>query len=151
MRFRDRYYPPGGSGGMLDPGIVVDCDYVAALSQNCSKSGCHHVRNNAAGLNLTPDDGLVARLYGIPSTHSQIDCGTNGLYQECDWPNEPAACFPFANALLVAPGNPDESWLLKKINGTFGGCGEAMPPSGVALDETARACIEKVVRAVAAR
>lgn len=154
MRFRDRYYPPGGGSGgsgVVDAGVPLDCDYATALAENCSTSGCHSTKNQVAGLALTPDDGLIARIYGVPSTHSEIDCGANGVYQECDWPNEPAACFPFADALLVDPGNPDESWLLKKINGTFGGCGEAMPPSGVALDAAARACLEKFVRAVAAR
>jgi hypothetical protein len=152
MRFADRYQPPGaaGSGGMGSTGVVVDCDYAKVLADTCATSGCHNNRTHIAELILTPDDGLIDRIYDVPTTHLDIDCGTNGEYRECDWPSEPAACFPFADALLVDSRNPGDSWLLKKLNGTSGGCGERMPPSGYSLDEAERACLEKFIRAAAA-
>jgi hypothetical protein len=40
------------------------------------------------------------------------------------------------NAILVVPGNPDESYLIQKIENSEGIDGESMPPSSPLTDET---------------
>ena len=154
MRFADRYYPPAaggsaGTGGMPGGGIDPGCDYATVLMNSCAMSHCHG-RSKLAKLDLRPDEGLVARLYDVPALHEGIDCSQTAVFQACARPTEPAACLPFNDALLVDSSNVENSWILKKINGTSAGCGDPMPYD-LTIEEADRACLEKFIRAVAAR
>lgn len=136
-----------GSGGMFTFQCDNGADYVATLNANCARTGCHNERSAIGGLDLTPNAGLHGRLKNVVATHSEIDCG-NGVFMECI----PASCPPPGDALLVDSMNPDDSWLLKKINGTHNDCGFAMPiaPGDVGFDEPRKACLDQLVRAIAA-
>jgi hypothetical protein len=141
----------GTGGGMLE--VTCDgVDYVEVMNKNCAvNSGCHKAtgaRLGVADLNLTPDAGLVMRLKDMPAGFKEIDCGAPGPYMECI----PAGCPTASGALLVNSLNPDESWILKKLNATHGECGFEMPqsPGTTDFDAVRKACVEKVIRAIAA-
>jgi hypothetical protein len=51
--------------------------------------------------------------------------------------------------VLVKPGDPAGSYLLKKIAGTHGDCGAAMPIPPGKIDAAGRACLEDWVEAIA--
>jgi hypothetical protein len=146
----------GGTAGNATAGtsgtLTVVCDggadYVTTLNSNCAKSGCHNSRSVVAGLDLTPNADLVMRLKDQPATHGEIDCGSGGVFMECI----PTTCPAPGGALLVDSDNPDESWLLRKVNGTHGECGDSMPipPGDVGFDDARKACLDKLVRAIAA-
>ena len=137
----------GGTGG----GLVVTCagtDYVTVLNSNCARSACHNTRSHIAGLDLTPDANLATRLKDVAATHGEIDCGNGGPFMEC----VPATCPPAGGALLVDSASPDDSWILQKINATHDDCGLAMPiaPGDVGFDAARKACLDTLVRAIAA-
>lgn len=126
-----------GGSGVTQP-LVVDCDYAAVLN-TCATLGCH-TSLNSSGLNLTPDDGLVARLKDQPAQHMGIYCGL----KLCD--TQPSDC---KDALLVNSADPDSSWLLLKLQGQQGNCGDQMPaPGGPPADQMT--CLDHLVRAIAA-
>lgn len=140
----------GGTSGTGMLNVVCDggADYVVTLNQNCATSGCHRGTRAVAGLNLVPDADLVTRLKDVSPTHGDIDCGTGGVFMPC----VPATCPPPGDALLVDSASPDDSWLLRKINGTHGVCGDTMPipPGDKNYDDIRKACLDKLVRAIAA-
>lgn len=142
-----------GTGGSAPSGgglLAVGCDYVTVLNQSCSRSACHNDRSAVSGLDLTPTplEGLVGRLKDIPAGHREIDCSPGGPFVEC----VPATCPAPGSALLVDSANPDDSWILKKLTGTHDDCGLPMPvaPGDQHFDASGMACIEKLVRAIAA-
>jgi hypothetical protein len=145
-----------GGGAIVTPNITCDggADYVATLTENCARTGCHNTRSHISNLDLTPDAGLAMRLKNKPAGFAEIDCGAPGPYMEC----VPATCPPPADTLLVNSANPDASWILRKINGTHNDCGVVMPvapgdrppaPAGP-FDDARKACLDKLVRAIAA-
>jgi hypothetical protein len=140
----------GGAGGIVTPNVTCDggADYVVTLNSNCAKVGCHNTRSAVAGLDLTPNADLAMRLKNQPATHGEIDCGSGGVFMEC----VPATCPQPGVALLVNSAAPDDSWLLRKLNGTQGVCGDHMPipPGDVDFDDARKACLDKLVRAIAA-
>lgn len=135
-----------GSAALLD----VGCDYVTAVNRSCSRTACHNPRSRISGLDLTPTDAaaLIARLKDQPARHREIDCGNGGNFVEC----VPASCPSPGSALLVDSANPDASWILRKLNGTHDGCGFQMPmaPGDEGFDAERKACVEELVRAIAA-
>jgi hypothetical protein len=146
----------GGAGGIVTPNVTCDggADYVATLTENCARTGCHNTRTAVAGLDLTPNADLAMRLKNQPAGYAEIDCSMGGPYVEC----VPATCPPPGDALLVDSANPDNSWLLRKLNGTHNACGVVMPvspgdrppaPAGP-FDDARKACLDKLVRAIAA-
>jgi hypothetical protein len=139
-----------GGGGIVTPNVTCDggADYVVTLNENCARSGCHKGARGVAGLDLIPDAGLAMRLKDKPAGFTDIFCGND----EC----LPATCPPAGSALLVDSENPDDSWVLQKMNGTHNACGEVMPvapgdnPSdGGPFDAARKACLDKLVRAIA--
>ncbi len=127
----------------------VGCDYVTALGKSCAIVGCHIGRVLASDLDLTPDQGLRARLLNVQAKHGDIDCDTNpDTFTEC----VPTTC---PSAKLVNTAVPDASWILKKLAGTQGMCGDHMPlPPGDAgttgWGPTAQSCVETFSLALAA-
>jgi hypothetical protein len=145
-----------GGGGIVTPDVTCDggVSYATTLTENCARTGCHNERSKVSGLDLTANPGLAMRLKNQPAAYREIDCGAPGPYMEC----VPATCPPAGDALLVDSANPDNSWLLKKMNGTHNDCGVVMPvspgdrppaPAGP-FDEARKACLDKLVRAIAA-
>lgn len=141
-----------GTGGSAGGGaLVITCDgadHVAMLNQNCARTACHNNRSKVAGIDLTPDANLATRLKDVSATHGEIDCGTGGVFMPC----VPETCPPPGDALLVNSASPDDSWLLRKVNGTHGVCGDTMPipPGDMGFDDARKACLDKLVRAIAA-
>lgn len=85
---------------------------------SCALNGCHSA-NDAAG-KLTLTEGEVAKLTGARSS-------------TCE------------GKLLVAPGDPDASFLVEKITSAKPSCGAHMP-SGGDVPEIHKACIRDWIR-----
>lgn len=143
----------GAAAGAAPPPIAppaVDCEIEAVLLDHCGP-GCHSPGVRRAGLDLTYDSGLVGRIKDVQATHREIACNQPGeAFRECMPPTEPAACVPFVNARLVDSANVEESWILKKVNGTHGGCGMKMPAVPTGYGGWVHDCLQEFVRAVAA-
>ncbi len=142
-----RQAPPNSAGSpTLDPDDV-GCDYVQTVNQGCAKSGCHKGAVPSSGLNLVLDSGFVARLKDVPAQFGDIDCDPSTEYAECTTP--PSDCVP--GAKLVDSASWEASWLIRKLRGTQGNCGEPAfidEPTSEHRDEAA--CIELLVQAIAA-
>ena len=95
----------------LDTPVVMNAtldDIQAAIfTPSCATSNCHSATNQAAGLDLSDATTSYAELVGQFS-------GQNGQ----------------SNVMLVAPNEPDNSYLVRKIEGAPGISGGRMPPSG---------------------
>lgn len=138
----------GGGGGITF--VPPDCDYRGVLVASCAKTvGCHLAGASdptpAAGLDLKTD-GIEARVFGQRPTYGDISCDNP------DGGPLPVLCVPTGcdqNARLIEPGNPAGSFLFKKLAGTHGDCGEAMPLLPGKLDAAGRACLEAWITAVA--
>jgi hypothetical protein len=140
-----------GSGGS-PLGAYTSCDARTALAKSCGFVGCHAGSRPIGDLNLLPDDGLVARLKDVPASLQDLDCDPTDIFVECT--STPPECVPYVGALLVDSANPDASFILTKLGGRSG-CGNQMPlaPGNMASqgwNDERRACIEELVRAIAA-
>ena len=130
----------------------VSCDWATSLKKSCAISVCHGTREPFAGLNLSPDAALVARIKDVAVTLRDLDCDPTEGYMACTTP--PPECTADIGAKIVDSANPNASYILMKMSGTHS-CGNQMPlepgnsPSAGWGDER-RACIEELVRAVAA-
>lgn len=150
----------GTGGTQADPpdfswAADVECDWQTPLVRNCAFTGCHNARTVVADLDLTPNADLALRLKDVPATHGDRNCGEPGQpFREC-LPQEPQECVPFQGALLVDSASPAESFMLRKLLGTHGGCGDEMPidpgnsPSREWSEER-RECLLELVYALAA-
>jgi hypothetical protein len=93
----------GGAGG----GAVPSCNAQAVITQKCV-AGCHTPNNDsAAGLNLTWDDGLPARLLGVASAGAANSACGGMIY-------------------LNPSQNPATGLFIDKLVGPS--CGDQMPP-----------------------
>ncbi len=98
-------------------------DVAPILDRSCALGGCHLTGPGAGGLVLGRTSAAWrAALVNVPSQQNP-------------------------SMMLVTPGDPDNSWLVRKLLGEFcevscarGGCGGAMPP-GTPLSEAERATI----------
>lgn len=153
-RFVDeRDTPNGGRGSAagaagLPPGAVANGGS-AALS-DCASDCLHDVLNSGpgfscvfchggppalnkfAGLDLESPN-LAERLRDRTAQHLDVRVG--------------AACSP--GDKLIDVDQPEASWLLKKVRGQQGSCGDPMPQGGPRLDAHALACLERYVQCVA--
>lgn len=125
----EQYPPLGGGNG----GGAPSCVTRAFKAANCNIPACHSstaIAPAAAGLDLTGSGTALAdKLIDKPAEHRDVverDGGPPVVCNEGD--------------LLINTANPAESWLLKKINGTHGTCGDAMPV-GFTLSATDKQCI----------
>lgn len=96
---------------------LTEADVVAVVfAPSCAGSACHDARRPKAGLDLaTP--GVAERMIGARSIHD--------------------AC---AERLLLVPGDPAASFLMDKVLGRQGACGDPMPELGD-LDPAQRRCL----------
>lgn len=96
------------------------CDLAAlqanVLTPKCASAGCHDASATAAGDLDLASAGLAARTVGKPAT----GCGAQ---------------------VLVKPGDPDGSYLLRKVVDTRPACGSAMPLGGPSLAASEIACL----------
>jgi hypothetical protein len=140
-----------GTSAVLDP-ATIPCDFPTILQSDCAHSGCHApsaaAPTPAAGLDLSPNAGLVGRLKDVPARHMNINCAPPGAdIVECT--SVPAAC-P-TGALLVDSSNWEASFVVSKMRGTALGCGDQMrEPDYPTLKADREACVEAVVKAIAA-
>jgi hypothetical protein len=123
-----------GSGGMVE---LCDAPCLRALlDQPTGCKLCHSPAFAASGLDLV-SPGLAARLKDVPAKHADLSPGMSA-----------SAC-PMGDKLIDS-ADPQNSWLLKKIRGQQGQCGNAEPPIGV-LQASEIACFEMYVTCVASQ
>jgi hypothetical protein len=94
-------------------GPTLDEIQAAVFTPTCATSACHSSANQAAGLSLADANTSFLELVGQFSNQ-------NGQ----------------SNVLLVAPNDPDASYLIRKLEGTAGISGSQMPPGGTVLPQS---------------
>jgi hypothetical protein len=118
----------GGTGGTgVSPSYQPLCDLAPSLKQNCSRAGCHSALDRYAGLNLTDPAQVAAQMVDKVASHGDIGCQVTGQPFRACTPDELLALGCPPNALLIDSANPEESWVLKKLRGEQGECGDPMP------------------------
>jgi hypothetical protein len=155
----------GGSGaiGTCDNGMggcgsidAAGCDVQVALRQSCARSGCHSSLDRYGSLDLSDLSAVAAQMVDQWAPHSDITCSEPGMpFRACTPDELPQYCpGPTAGVKLIDSANPNESWVLRKLNGTQGMCGDAMPmapgnsPTNGWNDER-RVCLERFFRILA--
>lgn len=129
----------GGSGGTAGTlGTDLSCDVEEVLLRSCGRAGCHSASSMVAGLDLA-SPGVQTRLIDVPATHQDITC-PNPDGGALPVPCVPASC---PDAKLIDLAHPENSWLLKKLAGEQGDCGEQMPLLPGILTESERTCLEE--------
>ena len=103
-------------------GATLDEIQERVFTPTCATTSCHTGANPSGGLDLTDADTSHAALVDMPSS---------------------------VGTLLVAPGLPNESYLVQKLEGTAGGA--RMPLGGAPLDPTEIAAIRQWIMDGAAR
>ncbi len=91
---------PGGGGAAFTFARIQ----AEILTPNCAKSGCHDVGSASAGLNLTAGAGYAQLVNRRSTERSSLD--------------------------RIEPGDPERSYLVKKIRGDADIAGERMPQDG---------------------
>ena len=86
----------------------LDAIQAAIFQPDCATSGCHDATTQAGSLSLADADTSYAEMVGEFS---------NQVGQE--------------NVMLVAAGDPDASYLIRKMENTAGITGAVMPPAGM--------------------
>ncbi len=92
---------------------TLSADVQPILSANCTSSGCHGGTSPAQGMNLGSAAQTFSNTVNVPSNEAP-------------------------NLDRVEPGQPDQSYLVHKIQGTqasVGGSGQRMPLGGAALSQ----------------
>ena len=135
----------GMAGGSACNGtLTVGCDYATDLNGDCANSSGCHKGAGATGLNLVPDAGLACRLKDVTATHSGLFCGTD--FHTCTSAELATQC-PGTDK-FVDSSDWTKSWILQKVTGMQGTCGDPMP-SPPSYDATKEACLEQLVQAIA--
>jgi hypothetical protein len=122
-----------GGAGMGSAGWTWNCSEVplaggttSALNRNCV-NGCHNSLIKAAGLDLTDPSTIGAQMVDKPPTFADFGCQASGeSYRECTREEMIAKGCP-TDALLIDSNDFDASWVVKKLTGGQGECGDAMP------------------------
>jgi hypothetical protein len=109
-------------------GPTLDEIQAAVFTPSCATSGCHNNTNQAAGLSLADANTSYLELVGQFS-------GQNGQ----------------SNVMLVAPNEPDNSYLVRKIEGAASITGNRMPPNGGGLPQSDIDMIRQWIQDGAAR
>ncbi len=113
-----------GDGAVREGPCLTEADVATAVfTPSCAGSACHDARRPKAGLDLaTP--GIAERMRGVRSIHD--------------------AC---AERFLLVPGDPAASFLVDKVLGRQGSCGDPMPELGD-LAPAQRQCLAEWVAAL---
>lgn len=136
-----------GTAGTAAGGAPPTCGYAAIIQAQCAKAGCHNTTHMMSGLDLQAA-GYEQRIVNAPVTYGDISCpdpAGGPLPVEC----VPTTCAQGTGQLLINTTTPSESWMLKKLLGTHGDCGDQMPlaPGKVTAEE--RACLESWIHYLA--
>ena len=91
-----------------DPESLLAQIQTEIFDVDCATSGCHAGSGSFGGLDLSSVDDSYTNLVGVPATLDE-------------------------NLLRVDPGNPDESFLIHKLEGT--GAGSQMPLNAQPLSD----------------
>ncbi|MDH3749834.1 MAG: Ig-like domain-containing protein [Gammaproteobacteria bacterium] len=94
-------------------GPTLDQIQAVVFSPTCATAGCHSAGTMAGGLNLSDADTSLAQLVGVPSSN-------------------PAQ----AGEIRVIAFDPDNSYLIKKLENAAGISGQQMPFGGTPLSAT---------------
>lgn len=133
----------GAGGGSA--GTPPACDFAGVIQKSCALTACHDTMYKQGELDFrTP--GYEQRLVNMPATFTDITCPdpAGGLLPV---PCVPASCPQ--GALLINTTAPAESWMLKKLLGTHGDCGDAMPLPPGEITAEGRACLESWIHYLA--
>lgn len=130
--------PAGGAGygSMSDSGALSVCEtacfkgIVSSAPLNCKI--CHGKVVRLAGTLDLESSGVSARLKDAFAQHPAVQAG--GVCPQGD--------------RLIDSAAPQNSWLLKKIMGQQGTCGDVMPPTDP-LNAADKACMTEFVNCVA--
>lgn len=115
-----------GSSGASGAAGGLGCDIAAAMQNNCVKN-CHTTSVLAAELDFTNLGAMATLLVDQPAAHRGIGCNAIGtLFRECTADELLVLGCP-ADALLVDSQNFEASWVVTKLKGKQGTCGDAMP------------------------
>ncbi len=127
-----------GTGGAVPSACEVSCIKDIFQKQPALCKLCHTTKTTAdgglqsSGLNLEAD-GFTDRLKNVAAKHTDLPMGKD-------------TCTP--GDKLIDTATPANSWLLKKIHGEQGNCGDPMPSTGT-LSAAQKTCIEMYVACVA--
>jgi hypothetical protein len=124
----------GGSGGAAGPSCEVACVNDIFQTQPALCKLCHTAPPGLKSSMLDlASPGYTARLKNVPAVHG-------------DLPKDKTTCT--GGDKLIDTTTPANSWLLKKIQGNQGMCGDAMPNTGM-LTADQKKCLETYVACVA--
>jgi hypothetical protein len=102
-------------------------DVTVALKKNCSRAGCHSTLDKYANLDLTSPAAIAAQMVDKPATHGDIACQPAGQpFRACTAEELTALGCP-PNAMLINSQNVEASWVITKLMGMQGECGDVMP------------------------
>ena len=110
-------------GGPSGPCLSDDDVYREVFEPSCTSSACHDDNRPKAGLDLE-SLGITDRIVGQGSIHDE--CG---------------------DQLLVVPGQPPQSFMINKLLGTHGECGEPMPENDMVESAQLR-CVAEWIEAM---
>jgi hypothetical protein len=124
-----------GGAGMGSAGWTWNCSEVplaggttSALYKNCVNA-CHNTGTKYAGLDLSDPAAIRAQMVDKPATFEDFGCQVPPEpYRECTREEMLALGCP-PDVKLIDSANFEASWVVKKLNGEHGGCGDAMPLS----------------------
>jgi hypothetical protein len=97
---------PGADSGVVSLAPTLDNIQAHIFDQACSMRGCHASESPGGGLDLSSADASFAALVGVPVV--------NSVASQNGW-------------LLVVPGEPELSFLVRKIGAPGLGEGAPMP------------------------
>lgn len=137
------------------------CDYVTYIGKHCASGGCHNQSFSAAGLDLTADSLLIARILEVPANH-EITCPAGAGLCNLSMPQceDCTMCPPTGDKLLTKTDFENGSWLIRKM-AEFNvdtpntripmGCGYAMPlaPGNISYTAERRDCLKNLFRWIA--
>jgi hypothetical protein len=127
--------PPCGTKMMMSAADPCEVDCVSKIFQNVALCAiCHDGTPGKASFSKLDlvSAGYTKRLKDVPAVHGDLPAGktTCGMGDK-----------------LIDTANPSASWLLKKIDGMQGTCGDAMPTTGP-LSADQKACLTTYVSCV---
>jgi len=141
-----------------DGPTAVGCDYDSLIRKRCAAGGCHNRGTRSAGLDLTPDLLLIARILEEPAQH-RIQCPGPVL---CDLEMPQCADCSVCpdGAILLTKADFENSWIIEKMmafNVDMPStvqdmmCGDAMPlpPQNTGFTEEMRTCLTDFFRYIA--
>lgn len=143
----------GGTAGTGFDGYTPLCDLQQAFKSSCAATGCHGAIDHSGGLDLSNVGAIAAQVVDQPAMHLDISCNEPGTqYRACTTEELAPRCMGSAavSTYFVDTQNPENSWMLKKLRGDVGECGEPMPmppgnSSSRGWSEDRRLCIEDFV------